>query len=83
MKQARQEPLIGSGKRANGLAGKRCFLCCQCRWLHNTTVDTATEEQCFLCGPCLDIISRTISKCSADQFSWVKCRKVKSWLVSE
>jgi hypothetical protein len=30
------------------------------------TIDTATEKRCSLCGPCLDIISRTVSECSAD-----------------
>jgi hypothetical protein len=33
------------------------------------TMDTATEGWCFLCGPCLDVISRTISVCSAVEYN--------------
>jgi hypothetical protein len=41
----------------------------------HSTRDTATEEWCFLCGPFLDVISRTISECSAVEYS------AASWLV--
>jgi hypothetical protein len=36
------------------------------------TISTATEERCFLCSRCLDVISRTISECSAVQLSEVQ-----------
>jgi hypothetical protein len=38
----------------------------------HATIDTVTEELCFLWGPCLDVISRTISGCSAVEYSGVK-----------
>jgi hypothetical protein len=36
------------------------------------TMNTATEVRCFLCGPCIDVISRIISECSADEYSGVQ-----------
>jgi hypothetical protein len=39
--------------------------------------DTAAEVQCFLCDPCLDVISRTISECSAVQCSSVQLSELQ------
>jgi hypothetical protein len=60
----RQQPFLGSGQRANRL-WKAVFSARSALIAAHETIDTATEERCFQCGPCLDVISRTISECSA------------------